>query len=74
MEKQSSRVAPRKPHFDNMQQIYRITPMSKCDFNKVAATLFKLHFNMVNLLHIFRTPCCKNTSGWLLLNLGICTK
>ena len=27
----------------------------------------------VNLLHIFRTPCLKNTSGWLLL-LYLCAK
>ena len=46
MKKQPSRGTPRKPRFENMQQIYRITPMSKCDFNKVAVTLFKLHFNM----------------------------
>ena len=24
-------------------------------------------FSLVNLLHIFRTPSSKNTSGWLLL-------
>ena len=34
--------------------------MSKCDFNKVALQL-------VNLLHIFRTPFLKNTYGRLLL-------
>ena len=56
-----------------MQQIYRRTPMPKCDFNKVEscfATLLKSHFVMgvpVNLLHIFRTPFPRNTSGWLLL-------
>ena len=31
--------------------------MTKCD-------------SPVNLLHIFRTPFIKNTSGWLLLCLG----
>ena len=31
--------------------------MPKCDFNKVA------------LLHIFKTPFLKNTSGWLLLKV-----
>ena len=45
--------------------------MPKCDFNKVA-----LHFIEItlrhgcspeNLLHIFRTPFSRNTSGWLLL-------
>ena len=50
-----------------MQQLYRRTPMPKCDFNKVA-----LHNHTsawcspVNLLHIFRTAFPKNTSGCLL--------
>ena len=50
------------------------TPMLKCDFNKVAATLFKycgLNFiqitlqdgcSPVNLLHMFRTSFLQNTS------------
>ena len=38
--------------------------MSKCDLNKVV-----LHgCSPVNLLHNFRIPFPKNTSGWLLLN------
>ena len=44
-------------------QIYKRTPMSKCDFNKVA-----LQLSRVNLLHIFRTPFPRNTSGWLFLD------
>ena len=36
--------------------------MPKCDFNKVGCYL-------VNLLHIFRIPLPKNTSGRLLLNI-----
>ena len=62
---------------ENMQQIYRRTPMPKYDFNKVA-----LHCNFieialrhgsssVNLLHIFRTPFPRNTSGWLLLKVKV---
>ena len=55
----------------SMQQIYRKTPMPKCDFNKVA-----LHIeitlwhgcSLVNLLHISRTAFPKNTSGGLFLN------
>ena len=39
---------------ENMQQIYRRTPMPKCDFNKVAK-------------QVFRTPFLKNTSGQRLL-------
>ena len=55
-QKQPLRVVPGKKCSENMQQIYRRTPMPNCDFNKVA-----LYFC------IFRTPFLKNTSGWLLL-------
>ena len=41
--------------------------MPKCDFNKVAK---QLGFSPVNLLHIFRTPFPRNSSGWLLPNLS----
>ena len=50
---------------ENMPQIYKRTPMPKCDFNKVA-----LHgCSSVNLLHIFGTPFAKSTSARLLLKL-----
>ena len=35
-QKQPSRGVLRKRCSENMQQIYRRTPMPKCDFNKVA--------------------------------------
>ena len=38
--KQPFRGVLRKSCFENMQQIYRRTPMSKCDFNKVAKQLY----------------------------------
>ena len=43
--------------------------MPKCDFNKVTFIEITLRHGCppVNLLHIFRTPFFKNTSGWLLL-------
>ena len=48
--------------------------MPKCDFNKVASIKFNKveiilqhGFSPVNLLHYFRTPFYKNTSGRLLL-------
>ena len=47
--------------------------MPKCDFNKVVlqsnfAEIALWHWcSLVNLLHIFRTPFPKNTSGGLLL-------
>ena len=52
-----------------MQHIYNRTPTPKIDFNKVAFHgLFAWYgYSPVNLLHIFRTPFPKNSSGWLLL-------
>ena len=56
-----------------MQQIYRSTTMPKRDFTKVAKQLYwnntSTWCSPVNLLHIFRTPFPRDTSGWLLLNL-----
>ena len=51
-----------------MKQIYRRAPMPKRDSNKVKIT-FRYGCPPVNLLHIFRTPFPRNTSGGLLLNL-----
>ena len=39
-QKQSPRSVLGKWFSENMQQIYRRTPMSKCDFNKVAEQLY----------------------------------
>ena len=54
-----------------MQQIYKRTPMPKCDFNKVAKSLYwnrtSVWVSPVNLSPISRTPFPRNTSGWLLL-------
>ena len=45
--------------------------MPKCSFNKVAWNFIEITLQHgctpVNLLHIFRTPFLKNTSGGLLL-------
>ena len=48
---------------ENIQQIYRKTPITKCDFNKVDFN----KISPVNLLHISRTSFPRNTSGRLLL-------
>ena len=40
VQKQPSRGVPKKEFSENMQQIYRKTPMSKCDFNKVVKQLY----------------------------------
>ena len=50
---------------EDMQQIYRRTPMPKCDFT-LEITL-RHGCSPVNLLHIFRISFPKNTSGGLLL-------
>ena len=53
---------------ENMQQIYRRTPMLTCDFNKVPKQIALRHgCSPVNLLHNFRIPSPRNTYGWLLL-------
>ena len=45
--------------------------MPKCALNKSQSNFTKIKFRQecfpVNLLHIFRTPFSKTTSGWLLL-------
>ena len=59
-----------------MQQIYKRTPMPKCDCRNVISIKLQSNFieitlhgcSPVNLLHIFRTPFTKNTSGWLPLS------
>ena len=71
MWKQPPKGVLRKRCSENMQQIYRRTPIPKCDFNKVALRLIEVTLrhgcSPVNLLHIFRTPLTKNTSGRMLL-------
>ena len=83
VQKQSPRGVPTKTCSENMQQIYRRTPMPMCDFNKVAlhvywnqtsawvSSFIKIILrhvcSPVKLLHIFRTPFLKNISGRLLL-------
>ena len=76
LQKQPPRGVLIKMCSENMQQIYRRTPMPKCYFNKVALQLYWNHTSAwgspVNLLHIFRTPFTQNTSGRLLLELKLC--
>ena len=66
VQKQAHRGVPRKRCSENMQQIYRRTPMPKCDSTKVAIEIRLRHgCSPVNLLHIFGIPFLKNTSGRL---------
>ena len=39
-QKQQSRGVLREMYTENMQQIYRRSPMRKCDFNKVGKQLY----------------------------------
>ena len=64
MWKQPSRGVLRKMCSKNMQQIYRKTPIPKCDFNKVEITL-QYGCSPINLLHIIY----KKTFGGLLLKM-----
>ena len=63
LEKQPFRGALRKRCSENMQQIYRRTPIPKCDFNKVT---LQLYWNYISAW-VF---CCKftayfqNTLSW----------
>ena len=57
----------RKRCSENMQQIYRGTPMPKCDSTKLKKVALRHGCSQVNLLHIFRTSFLKITSGRLLL-------
>ena len=64
MQKQPFKGVPRKRCSESISQIYRRTPMVKCDFNKVAFNFIKIALrhgcSPVNLLHIFRTLVYKN--------------
>ena len=66
LQKQPSRGVLKKRCSENIEKIYRRTPMPKCNFNKIAKQL-QHSCSPVNLLHICRTPFSRNTSGWLLL-------
>ena len=69
LQKQPSRDVLIKRYSENMQQIYRRTPMLKLQSNFIEITL-RHGCSPVNLLHIFRTSFPKNTSGGLLLMLA----
>ena len=67
-QKQLPRGVPRKRCPENMLQIYRRTPMPKCDFNcNFIEIALRCGCSPVNLLCIFRTHFLKNNSKRLLL-------
>ena len=70
LQKQPSRGVIKERCSENNQQIYKKTPMPKCEFNNVSEQVTLWHgCSPVNLIHIFRTTFLKNTSGRLLLKL-----
>ena len=70
LQKPPSRGALRKRCSDNMQQIYRRTLIPKGNFMPKCEITLRHGCSPVNLLHIFRTPFLKNTSGRFLLILS----
>ena len=62
VQKQPPRTVLRKRCSKNMKQIYRRTPMPKCDFT------LRHGCSPVYLLHIFRTSFTRSTTWWLLLH------
>ena len=71
VQKQPFRDVLGKRCSENMQQIYKRTPMPKCQSNFIEIAL-RHEYSSVNLLHIFRTPFPKNIYGWLLLQCFNC--
>ena len=69
VQKQLSVGVLRKRCSKNIQQIYRRTPVSKCDFNKVAFGMgVLLYIYWISSEHLFtRIPFYKKTYGVLLL-------
>ena len=68
---QPPRGVLKKSYSENMQQIYRITPIPKCDFNKFA---LQLYWNRTSAWVLsckftayFQNIFLKNTSGQLFL-------
>ena len=55
----------KKKYSENIQQIYRWTPIPKCDFKKITKQLHGC--SLANLLHIFRAPFHEKTYGRQLL-------
>ena len=56
VQKQLSRGVLRKRCSENMQQIYRKTPMPKCDLNKVSQQLFTKQTLILFLARCWNDP------------------
>ena len=69
-QKQPPKGILRKGCSENIQQIYRRKPCRSVICNFIEITL-RHGCSLATLLHIFRTPFIKNTSGQLLLNFNV---
>ena len=65
VQKQPFRGVLLKRCSENMQQIYRRTPMPQWDFNKVALSLYRNRNSAWVFSCKFAAPFPKNTSEWL---------
>ena len=65
----------KKRCYENMQQIYKRTPMPKCVSTKLQSNFIEIILrhgcSPVNLQHVFRTTFPKNTSEGLLLKFQV---
>ena len=75
IQKQPSKGALWKRYSESMQQFYRRTRCRSVISIKLLCNFIEITFrhgcSPVNLLHIFRTPFPRNTSGWLLLKVRL---
>ena len=78
IQKQPLRGVLMKRCSENMQQIYRRTPMPSAISIKLLCNFMEITLrhgcSPVNFLHIFRKPFLKNTSEGLLQDIGIADK
>ena len=74
-QKQPPRGVPWERCSENVPQIDRRTPCCSVISIKLQSNFIEIALrhgcSPVNLLHIFRTPFLKNSSGWLLLTFGV---
>ena len=75
VQEQPPRRVLKKRFSENMQQMYRRTPIPMCNFNKVALQLFWNHtlawVFSCTFDSYFQNTFFKSPSGWLLLTVGI---
>ena len=76
VQKQPSRGILEKSSSENMQKIYRRTPMSKCDCNNVVKQFYWNHTSTsfcCKFAAYFKDTFSKNTNGGLFLDVHRCS-